>query len=837
MKINKISNSEFSANLISSLPIRPNVSSRYGKAAMSGDELKEMFDKNSELLRERINAIIDYISNPGDSGIASEILTGVPELPTLKALCEGILDGSFAATLTLTDEYTLLDFATKLMNFVFPENSIEFIKLDKINGVYALPDKPYENHESAVYLLPSSDTLSLFDCYIWDDGWQLWSTGSLQGYISTLEEIIHNLWEDAARVSDISYLKSIKADEADVFSLSQKIDAMCSGSPIPYQGTLEMLQSDLSKKTNVIYLITDTSCPHYGCWCFHDGAVWRVGGDYVTNTNTATMVQKYDPSPVSSGAVKRYIDEAIADALDGIGRDYSGDINMFDKYAITQGLLTKNGSITKSTEYIVSDYIDITTEDSIYCSSLKGVASRQALYPSGYLLYELDETPLPDSYLFQGTIKLDACITIDKDTYPSAQKIRLIFQKSYYDATSKVMVNGGTTWRKYSPYRRYVYDVDSSMNATSNSPVQNKAIYEFVQQKTHSVKWQFGSVALYPVFDTQRNKLIFNRDCHDDEWGVMLDGKMYRFVGGVATEIDISPAVTHNSEGQESNKGVIYLNTSMLAQYTPGEPSSLASCFSVRDADFTHTDKNALPIATFRRNGEDFCAWMDCPFYIDNKLFGVCADTAEIQSQLDTLDENIDELLSSQQQTDIDLSNVSSTVSELSSKADDAEASISKLTKSTDELDTRVGGLEITVADADAKAESALSSYEYVLRVTSQVGLQNSNATSSSVFINGNDKNIVITKMSLNGSGDPFVDISFDEEVYNNCHALRSSIFIPAHEKAIILSFFAPNGETFTPFLTGDDCTGGAFTPQANTEYSLFLWRCGKFRCHVIASR
>ena len=61
MKISKISNSEFSQNSIASLPIRPNESSKYGKAALSGEELKSMFDKNSELLRNRINSIIDYM--------------------------------------------------------------------------------------------------------------------------------------------------------------------------------------------------------------------------------------------------------------------------------------------------------------------------------------------------------------------------------------------------------------------------------------------------------------------------------------------------------------------------------------------------------------------------------------------------------------------------------------------------------------------------------------------------------------------------------------------------------------------------------------------------------
>ena len=63
MKINKITNSEFEEGSVSSLPIRPNRMSKYGEGGMSAEELKAAFDKNTELLREKINSLIDALYN------------------------------------------------------------------------------------------------------------------------------------------------------------------------------------------------------------------------------------------------------------------------------------------------------------------------------------------------------------------------------------------------------------------------------------------------------------------------------------------------------------------------------------------------------------------------------------------------------------------------------------------------------------------------------------------------------------------------------------------------------------------------------------------------------
>ena len=164
MKINKISNTEFEKSSVSSLPIRPNRYSNYGKEGMSAEELKASFDKTSQLLKERLNSLIDSIySQNTEASIASEMATGIEEVPTLKDFFESVENGTLASKIKLTDEYNLLNFATKMMSFAFPERAVEFIKVKKQDGVYKLPNEPYVGHEQAIYLMPSNSSLTVFN--------------------------------------------------------------------------------------------------------------------------------------------------------------------------------------------------------------------------------------------------------------------------------------------------------------------------------------------------------------------------------------------------------------------------------------------------------------------------------------------------------------------------------------------------------------------------------------------------------------------------------------------------------------------------------------------------
>ena len=61
----KIKDAEFSKGLVSGLATRPNRPSAYGESAMSAQQVKEHFDKNPTLLRERFNELLEYLPKLG----------------------------------------------------------------------------------------------------------------------------------------------------------------------------------------------------------------------------------------------------------------------------------------------------------------------------------------------------------------------------------------------------------------------------------------------------------------------------------------------------------------------------------------------------------------------------------------------------------------------------------------------------------------------------------------------------------------------------------------------------------------------------------------------------
>ncbi len=839
MKISKITNGEFEKNSISSLPIRPNESSRYGKAALSGEELKNMFDKNTELLKNRINSIIDYISGEGENGIASEISTGLPDMPTLSELCKSILDGSFAATLTLTEEYTLLDFATKLMHFVSPEEAVEFVKIEKKDGAYTLPERPYENKEHAIYLLPSSDSLSIFDCYIWQDGWKIWSTGSLQNYIGTLESKLKELYDTAARISDVNYIKSVKADASDVIMLQKKIDAMCAGTPAVYEGSFEELQNSPSIKQDRIYLLYGDNV-YSGYWCYFANGLWKIGGKYLADTGVTTEIQKYDNRPIAAGAVKDYIDKTIDEAFDEIGRNYSGSLNLFDKTAICSGYIGDNGEIVSSDKYITTDYLDITALYDVCICCTDNAGYRVGFSPKGYMFYNYNKSPIIGTLKFMHDAHYPNLISIDRTKYLNARKMRVIFDKEEYNSVTQVMVAPGENVKQYKPYTRYMPKIDSNMKPDSELPVTNAAICNYVEGKTHSVKWVFGERAAYPVFDTQNNKLIFNRDGDECEWGVILDGMHYCFESGKALSIDISPAATPDEYGNESNHGIIYLNTALMKSHSTHTQNNFEDCFFVRNVNFESDDKNALPIATFKRGEDGFCAWIDCPFFIDGKLFGVCSDDNEIQAKF----ENVQSALTDMQ---TEIAENSSYVSELTEKYNAIESDVSaqaitstELVNTVNELDTKVGGFGTEIEEAKSAALDAknsvdnLSNAYYTYTYPSKLHMRNG----SYLWITNIKMLASFEKYDYSSYSNEYAaTVQLSEEVMYN-DMIDLTLYFPSCSENPAVYIYDAYSSDLNIKCSGDDCANGVFSPQANTEYTIKIWyQRNKYRAHVIALR
>ena len=91
----KITPEEFGKGSISSLADRPNASSTLGGGGLTADALKARFDQNPELIKNRLNALIEYII---DGTLANDLTatSGGVSL-TLAKLLESILDGTLAS--------------------------------------------------------------------------------------------------------------------------------------------------------------------------------------------------------------------------------------------------------------------------------------------------------------------------------------------------------------------------------------------------------------------------------------------------------------------------------------------------------------------------------------------------------------------------------------------------------------------------------------------------------------------------------------------------------------------------------------------------------------------
>ena len=647
MKINKISNSEFERGSISSLPIRPNRNSKYGDGGMSAQELKSAFDKNTELLREKINSLIDALYNSDtDLSVAADIKTGIEEIPTLKDVFASIEDGSLAAKIKLTDEYNLLNFATKIMSFMFPERAIEFIKVKKVNGVYALPDSPYIGHEDAIYLVPSNASLTLFNSYVWNgSAWELWSSGSLEGYFASLTEYIEELSSGMASKSSVLELQRTKVDWTDFYDLTDMFNASYSGSPFTYNGNLTAISSDLSVEFNRIYLLCCEGDEDHGYWCYFNGMYWMKGGKYLADAKNTAVISTYQTLPVQSRSVKAFIDTCVIQALSQFAEDCIGYVNVFDATAISKGYINSKGVFIEDENYITTDYINAMAALRLYCSRCYKGDDGSPWEPVSFCLYNAQMLPISGSAVYNAT-GLECSIPINHSTYSGIRYIRVSFPANSFTSATRHMIEYGSSASEYSPYYDFRLRLDSKMNEKSEKPVKNSVITKYVNERSNHVQWLFGKGSSYPKFDTLNNKLIFNSKKSDEECALLLNGDIYRFEKGKSLEIDISSAVTLDKSGAESDIGKICLNTALLQSFAKDICADLSSVFSVHGANAALPSRDYLPIATFRRSADGFSAWMECPFFIDDKLLGSTYTSEAIDSLLPSEEEDSEEILS-----------------------------------------------------------------------------------------------------------------------------------------------------------------------------------------------
>ena len=650
MKINKISNSEFKENSVSSLPTRPNSYSKYGNEGMSAEELKRAFDKSAEILKERLNSLIETLySSDTEESIASEMQTGIEEIPTLKMLFESIENGTLASKIKLTDDYNLLNFATKIMTMAFPEKGIEFVKVEKKDGVYKLPSEPYVGKENCIYLIPSGSALTFFNSYIWNGvSWELWSSGALDGYFSSLCDYIDELSREKADREDLYSIEREKADQSDLDRLISLYTSSCSGAPLTYNGTLEALSMDKSIDKNRIYLICDKASEDFSYWCYFDGTNWVKGGKYLENTVVDPTVSRYSTLAVQSGAVKSFIETCLRQSLSLFAKNQMGTTNLFDDTAIEYGQLWTNGNVIASEDYITTDFLDVAAITKIRTTCCKDAKDGIDWLATYRCFYDIGKNFISNSFAGTTDAPLTSPVSIMHASYSGIKYVRLSFNRSIYESVTRHMIASTTEDVDYAPYYEFRLRAEDKVKANSEHPVKSKAIKEYVDNKSSHIVWLFGAGASYPKFDTKANKLIFNPDKSEVECGFLLDGAFYRMQPSKSLEIDISPAVTLDKSGFESDIGKIFMKRSSVISASKDTPTDFSSAFVVMGANATSYEDGYIPIATFRREGDKLSANMDCPYFIDNKLYGVSYTATQIDEKISSLSSksDSDEILS-----------------------------------------------------------------------------------------------------------------------------------------------------------------------------------------------
>ena len=89
---------------VASLPSRPTAPSSFGGKGYTSTEMKEAFDKLPNLIAERLNSLIEDVSDTAN-GISASIPTAITANHTLKNMFYDITSGSFAEYLAVPGGY------------------------------------------------------------------------------------------------------------------------------------------------------------------------------------------------------------------------------------------------------------------------------------------------------------------------------------------------------------------------------------------------------------------------------------------------------------------------------------------------------------------------------------------------------------------------------------------------------------------------------------------------------------------------------------------------------------------------------------------------------------
>ena len=113
MKATKINESEIADMKISALPSRPCAPSSFGGRGYTSVEMKAAFDRLPLYIIERLNTLLEDISDEGEESVAGEIKTGISEGHTLKVLFSDLTDGSASSYIAVLGT-TLAEWAAKV---------------------------------------------------------------------------------------------------------------------------------------------------------------------------------------------------------------------------------------------------------------------------------------------------------------------------------------------------------------------------------------------------------------------------------------------------------------------------------------------------------------------------------------------------------------------------------------------------------------------------------------------------------------------------------------------------------------------------------------------------
>ena len=103
MKSTKIKNTDIESLKVSALPTRPTAPAAFGGKGYTPAQLKEAFDALPLYIIERFNSLIEDITASADSGIMSEMQTGIKEQHTLAKMLSDIKNGDFISYVKIND--------------------------------------------------------------------------------------------------------------------------------------------------------------------------------------------------------------------------------------------------------------------------------------------------------------------------------------------------------------------------------------------------------------------------------------------------------------------------------------------------------------------------------------------------------------------------------------------------------------------------------------------------------------------------------------------------------------------------------------------------------------